>query len=217
MRRRAFTLIEIIVVCTIIALFSALVLPNVVALKASRERDATYSAVLDLAQRGREAAIQSGHTYTLRLEESGMRVVLEPEEETGAFASNREAGKMASAEPEKVKTVPHGLGLSQGNAASQGSGNGNSATDGGDSVTLPEGATLGETVLDGKPSNTSDFALHFYPEGRSEGGGFEMIDRGLTRSLSITTQGRSSMSTGSLPQAGESRWEAGQYEQRSSS
>ena len=74
--------------------------------------------------------------------------------------------------------------------------------------------TLGNLSLEGKNSNASDFRLHFYPDGRSEGGGLEWIEGNTTRNLSVTTGGLATLAEGKLPEATNDRWEAGTYEQR---
>lgn len=216
MRRRAFTLIEMMVVCAILAMFSALVLPSVVAMKAGRERDEAYENVLRLARQGREAAIQSGRTYVLKLEDGGTRVTLGPDEETSGAALTR-SGDVETETSGNLNSPKIGASIGVMGSAAGTSSNSANVRDGSGSVDLPQDVTMGQLVLAGKASSTSDFVLHFYPDGRSEGGGFELVDRGATRNLSVTTRGLSSLETGPLPQAAEESWEAGQYEQRASS
>lgn len=216
MRRRGFTLIEVVIVCAIISMLAALVYPNVVAMKSSRERDAAYGNVLRLAQMGREAAIQGGKTYSLSIE--GTTLVLKQEEETGGVQDTRprtETEGDAKAPP----PLPSGILVGGAPDAQKGvsAGRGGGSETGGQSASLPEGVTVGEASLDGKPSSSSEFTLHFYPDGRSEGGGFEMVDRSTTRVLLVERNGLATLREGTLPATSEHSWEAGQYEQRTSS
>ncbi len=187
MRRRAFTLVEITIVCAILAMMAALVMPNLVAMKANRERKETYNAILRLAQKGRESAIQEGKTYALVLTDSGNTVALQrDQDQQTTTADPRQIPKDdTTAEREEVARV-----------------------------SLPNGVTLGEMSLDGKQSSASDFTLHFYADGKSEGGGFELVDQGSKRTLMVTNRGLASLQDGDLPQTGDTSWEAGQYEQR---
>lgn len=61
----------------------------------------------------------------------------------------------------------------------------------------------------------SDWTLSFYPDGTSDGGGFEMDEGGITRSLVVGARnGLSKWSNGSLPVYETEKWQAGEYERR---
>lgn len=220
--RRAFTLVEVMVIITVLAVVSALALPNVVALARGRARDEAYNEVLRIAQMGREVAIQRGSTYVLSLGADGSTVILEPEEENEALRDTRESSTNATTTQDNgPRPLPSGIavGGGAGNSidGSRNSGSGLNIDENGASVTLPTGVSIGQVVLDGASSNTSDFKLHFFPDGQSESGGFEMIEGSTTRSLQIDRNGMVKLEEDSLPDAAEDRWEAGQYEQRASS
>ncbi len=187
MRRRGFTLIEMVVVCAILGTLAALVYPNVVGMKANRERTEAYNSLLRLAQRGRESAILDGQTYSLVVKD-GTTVTLQREKAPAKDADPRQTQSGTTPELEDVA-----------------------------SVDLPNGASVGNVALDGKTSTASDFILHFYPDGRSEGGAFEMTEGSTVRNLTVTTQGLATLAEGIMPATQSNRWEAGQYEQRSSS
>lgn len=218
--RRAFTLIELMVVCTVLVLITTLVIPNLGAMRASREREEAYRTILRLAQAGRETAIQSGHTYTLTLTNSGSTLALNRDEDA---VVGRDGGTNSTPPALNTTTTTDvRLPRSLSNGAASGSMgigpgvSGNDSTTDAASANLPSGASMGNVVLGGKTASTSDFSLHFYPDGRSEGGGIEMSDNGAARSLQIDRQGYATLTDGSLPAATESSWEAGIYEQRTS-
>jgi type II secretory pathway pseudopilin PulG len=70
MQRRSFTLIEATVVITILALLAALVLPNVVAMKRSRDVQSLKASVLRLPAEALNEARKSKLAVTLRAEGS---------------------------------------------------------------------------------------------------------------------------------------------------
>lgn len=213
--RRAFTLIELMVVCTVLIIISALVAPNVVQMKKAREHQAAYDDVLRLAQMGRNTAISSGHTYVLTIESNS--IVLQQGEDSdlprdGQGTSATSATTDASAPPPpKLPTS----GLISGSGTLSNSGGASDAADQSrGSVDLPDGASFSNLELAGKPSSTSEFTLHFYPDGHSEGGGFEMVEGSATRNLFVDQFGLVTMGDGPLPQTGDTSWEAGDYVQR---
>ena len=221
MRRRGFTLIEVTVVCAILAMIAALALPSVVGMKANRERRETYNQILRLAQMGREIAVQRGRTYVLSFDGS-TKLDLSPEEEQTAMTDTRTPSSNSVSNSVAADTkplpLPHDVsigGMSQGSRIAAGAQGGDEAN--GASVDLPEGVSVGQINLGSQSSSTSDFKLHFYADGRSEGGGFEMVDGSTTRSLTVDRNGIARLEEGSLPAATADKWEAGQYEQRSSS
>lgn len=187
MRRRAFTLIEMTVVCAILAMVAVLVMPNLIGMKARRDRDETIDSVLRLAQRGRESAIQDGVTYSLTVN-GGTTLTLQKEkaEQEGDDPRQTPAGTQAT-----LEDVAH--------------------------VDLDNGVSVGNLRLGSQDSSVSDFTMHFYPDGHSEGGGLELNYDGAQRSLLVTNRGLVSLADGALPATAETDWEAGQYVQRGSS
>jgi prepilin-type N-terminal cleavage/methylation domain-containing protein len=220
MRRRGFTLIEVTVVCAILAMIAALALPSVVGMKANRERRETYNQILRLAQMGREIAVQRGRTYVLSFDGS-TKLDLSPEEEQTAMTDTRTVNSNSVSNSVAADTkplpLPHdiAIGEAQGSRIAAGAQGGDEAN--GASVDLPSGVSIGQINLGSQSSSTSDFKLHFYADGRSESGGFEMVDGSTTRSLTVDRNGIARLEEGSLPAATADKWEAGQYEQRSSS
>jgi prepilin-type N-terminal cleavage/methylation domain-containing protein len=75
MRRRGFTLIELSVVITVIAMMAALVAPRLIALKDSRTARDAEAALLRLPVRARTEARQGKTTVVLRLD--GDALILE--------------------------------------------------------------------------------------------------------------------------------------------
>jgi general secretion pathway protein H len=83
MRLRAFTLIEISVVILVIALLAAIVMPNLVRMKESRERREFYSRMNRFVSTARESAITENVTLAITLGSSGRSLVLVEEDVDG--------------------------------------------------------------------------------------------------------------------------------------
>jgi type II secretory pathway pseudopilin PulG len=75
MQRRSFTLIEATVVITILALLAALVIPNVVAMKRSRDVQSLKASILRLPAEAINEASKSKRAVTLRAEGSDTLVM----------------------------------------------------------------------------------------------------------------------------------------------
>ncbi len=187
MRRRAFTLVEMTVVCAILAMLAVLVTPNLIGMKTRRDRDETINSVLRLVQRGRESAIQGRRTYQL-IVNGGTTLTLQRNKAAQEGDDPRQAQVGQPAETEDVAQVE-----------------------------LSGEVTLGDLRLGDKDTNASDFTMHFYPDGSSEGGGLELAYDGSKKNLAVTNRGLATLADGALSTATETEWEAGQYVQRGSS
>lgn len=216
--RRGYTLIEMLIVCVVLVLVASLALPNVLGMKSSREREAAFGKVLLLAQAGRETAIQSGRTYALTLNDATVKLARDdasqPSREgtDNGLSSFTPASRLGGASTSGVVRLPRSVAPSTKSLGAAG-------TDDPDegSADLPDSTTFGNVVLGDKTSSPSEFTLHFYPDGHSEGGGFEMQSGASTRSLQIDRQGIATLTDGTLPATAENSWEAGTYVQRSGS
>ncbi|MBC7807667.1 MAG: type II secretion system protein [Akkermansiaceae bacterium] len=71
-RRRGYTLIEMIVVITILALMAALIIPNFLAMKRSRDIRDAEAALIRLPAEARIEAQRSGSPVTIRVEGEGL-------------------------------------------------------------------------------------------------------------------------------------------------
>lgn len=224
--RRGFTLVEVTIIVAIITIVAALTIPNIVSMTKARTREEQYNDILRLAQMGREAAIKNGLAYVLTVSDgNGSVVTLAPEDaqDSTSLRDTRTTNSLTSNTGNNNNSYPP---LPQGMIVGSSPGSNNSSAqqvlNGSDdpsqaSAPMPDGVTLGQLNLGSDSSNSSDFKLHFYPEGRSEGGGFEMVEGATTRTLSIDRNGFATLKEGTLTPATEQSWEAGTYEQRASS
>lgn len=63
-------------------------------------------------------------------------------------------------------------------------------------------------------STSSEWAVRFYPDGRSDGGGFEALDNGRVHAWVVQTNGSVVLQDGSYPDQSQQNWAAGEYERR---
>lgn len=75
--KRAFTLIEMTIVITILLVFAAAIMPNLYSMKKSRETRQFFSKARDLLADARERSIADGVARHVRYEESGSRLIVE--------------------------------------------------------------------------------------------------------------------------------------------
>ena len=78
--RRGFTLIELSVIIVLLALFAAIVAPNMLAIKRSRAQLDREAAILRLPQEARNEAQERRTPIALRLEEDALVMETEPAE-----------------------------------------------------------------------------------------------------------------------------------------
>ncbi len=81
-------------------------------------------------------------------------------------------------------------------------------------LALPNGTTLQTFKIGTQDSNEGEWKIHFYPDGRSDGGGFEIVQGGLTYSWIVAQNGSNKLLPGSYPDQTSEVWPAGEYEKR---
>jgi prepilin-type N-terminal cleavage/methylation domain-containing protein len=62
--------------------------------------------------------------------------------------------------------------------------------------------------------SSGEWAIRFFPDGRSGGGGFQVSDGGKLTSLTVDREGVARLLNDALPRNDEDRWPAGDYERR---
>ena len=76
-------------------------------------------------------------------------------------------------------------------------------------LTVPAIVQLVDFRVGTDTSSQSDWTVHFYPDGRCEGGGLTSSDAGKIQSLVIDTSGNGSVQDGPLPDTSQDIWQAG--------
>ena len=179
-----FTLIELMVVLTVLLLFAGLITPKIVGQQSARQRRESYNQVLRLAMRGREEAILNGQTYQLQYREGSGQVALlrQPVSQSSVTAA---APTASSGTLEDVT-----------------------------SVNLPPEIRGGTFQLEGNSVGATDWKVSFFPDGKSEGGTAELVEGNAIRTLVIGKDGSARLQDGQSPQGVQDQWQAGELEHR---
>jgi len=81
-------------------------------------------------------------------------------------------------------------------------------------LTLPSGVTADAFRLEKNDSNSSEWTMGFYPDGKSDGGAIQFTADGLAKTIIVTATGAVTLQAGSMPDATQDEWDAGGFEQR---
>lgn len=190
MRRRGFSLIEMCVLIVVVSAMAALVLPNIVSMQTAANKRKAYQAVRRLAIRAHEDAIASGQVRELTFEDPAGRLTLNrevPQEEPGTVTGRATPTPLVPSD-DQIEPIA--------------------------SATLPDGVEAQQFQQEGQPTNAASWRIRFYPDGRSDSGGFEMREGETIRSLAFLPDGRIVYQEGALPDTSQSRWQAGNLETR---
>jgi Tfp pilus assembly protein FimT len=81
-------------------------------------------------------------------------------------------------------------------------------------VPIPDGVTLQTYKSGTNDSNEGDWKLHFYPDGTSDGGGFEIAQGSKIQSWIVAIDGSNQLLDGNYPDPTLQKWQAGDYAKR---
>ena len=185
-RRRAFTLIEMVVVTMIILIMAGLILPNMVAITQSREMRSELAALQRMPTEARNEAAKARQVVDLKMD--GDYLVMEktdPQTQETTEIKRLQIGSQFLAETAQLQVVGVPTVLMQNNSGS---------TD------------VASWKWSAYPDGTAD----------SGGITFEVGPKRTQQSLYIPADGEARWVTGPLPQPTEQAWTAGDLEQRSS-
>ncbi len=203
-RKKGYTLIEMMVVTLILALFAALITPNLVNIQESQARRAFSTKVVDLAGNAREMAISRHAIVYLQADTSANQIVIKQQVNDSTYTpvDGNSASTTSGSNGENPQT---NIGVAANDRSS-------------DKVqlTLPlaPGVAFGNFQLSGQASDASGWKLNFYPDGSCDGGAVELSERGVVRSLVVNSKGGASLTDGNIPDTSLDKWPAGNYVQR---
>jgi type II secretory pathway pseudopilin PulG len=199
MRRRAaaaYTLVEMVVVCAILALLATAVMPNLVAQRRSQALRSTAAAVLRLPTEARSQAAALKAPVALRLD--GNDLVLE------------------RADPDPTPGMGNGAATSLtvgtlGTGAQGGAGDVLKRVPLGGEVQVESAQAAGDSVDPGA------WRWEVYPDGSSDAAGLVLQFGAERRTLYLPADGPARWVEGDqVPDATQDRWPAGEVEQRAS-
>lgn len=101
--KKGFTLIELVAVITVLAVLAALVVPRIVTLRDSADRQAFFAEVRQVASVARELAQQRNETATLRYDSDLPGFTIELETEDGDAETVREIVALAEITVENLR------------------------------------------------------------------------------------------------------------------
>lgn len=81
-------------------------------------------------------------------------------------------------------------------------------------LAMPEGVTANAYRIGKTDSNSSEWSISFYADGKAKGGAVTFDSNGRLYSLEVTDRGRVSVLEGALPAVEDESWDAGGFEQR---
>ena len=208
-KRNGYTLIEMMVIVVLLALFSAMVAPNLIAMRDSQQRRALYTEVADLAGTARELAISNSATMYLTVDQTSNALVLKQEDDTSTYQNTANGGAAGDTvvidghvQSTRTKTNIGTNSLDHSNDKTV------------KTLPLTSGVQFGNFQLAGSATDSGSWKLHFYADGSTDGGGFEMVDRGQTKSVVVNAHGGTQLNDGTLPDASQEKWTAGDYVHR---
>lgn len=175
---RAFTLMELSVVIVILALFAAVIVPNLLARRTSRAAAAFFVRLPDLVEEARETAQRQSVTVELQYDSNKRSFTLSTEPAATTSQTKNEAPTIV-----REAAVPEGIEPQTFRGADQ-------------------------------VQSSGDWVVKFFADGKSDGGGVELLDHGKAHALLIESNGTCQMLLGNLPQSDQTSWPAGEHEQR---
>ena len=209
-RRNGYTLIEMMVIVVLLALFSALIAPNYISMRDGQQRRALYTGVADLVGSAREMAISKSSTMYLQIDANSNALVLKQEDDASTY-QNTSTGTGTTSDTLVINGHVQSA-RTKTNIGTQSLDNSNDKTV--KTLPLTAGVQFGNFQLAGTSSDSGSWKLHFYADGTTDGGGLELVDRGITKSVVVNTKGGASLTDGTLPDTSQDRWVAGDYVHR---
>ncbi len=197
LRARGFTLIEMMVVTTVLAMLAAVIVPSLLSMQQSQESRRSLSDLIAMARLGSGQARQTGRTFELVIDENNSTVIVRPEvvdEErfpalppttTSGLSSTGIQEAANTPEDDEQATVTKTLAAS---IKIQ-------------SATVDEESITGETVV------------KFYSDGSAQRAIIQLSESDVDRTLVIDRQGGIQLVRGQSDLA-QDRWAAGDLEQR---
>lgn len=180
----------------VLVLFAALIAPNLVSMRSAQERRGAYGQVSDLVQEARLDAVNDNATYALTwdAQASSFDLKKEPPNQQNSASSN---SSMAVPEPRPLQGSQSISDFQQVKA-----------------LALPSPLKADTFRVATQVSDPGSWAIHFYPDGSSDGGGVEIVDGTGRKSLVVDRYGLSKLSDGPLPDPNDQKWTAGTYAQK---
>ncbi len=194
---RGFTLIEMMVVTTVLAMLAAVALPSLLSLQRAQESRRSLSDLVAVARLTAGQARQSGRTFELVIDENNSTVIARPE----AVDQDRF--------PAIPPTTSNGLASTGSQEVADTEEADTQATV---TKTLSSGIKIQSATVDDE-SVTGETIVKFYSDGSAQRAIIQLTEGDVDRTLVIDRQGTIQLVRGQSDLA-QDRWPAGDLEQR---
>jgi hypothetical protein len=177
------------VVVVIILIMAALIEQNFSRVKEGLAEKSFTAGLRSEVLRARVMAIQNGQTVVMQYDAAGSQITLSQPQNDNTDPNQTPTQVPVNTLQDQATTVVHQLAVPK-------------------SVQFDGFRTGTNDVGDG------DWKLHFYSDGRSDGGGLQLRLGSQGQSLVVDKKGYPTYVTGSLPDPTTDNWPSGTYEQR---
>lgn|GEM_PF-3055565 len=176
-------------VIAVLALFAAVIMPNLKNQKHSQEVRQFFSAARNLMVEARERAIDDGRARKIQIDETAKKMTVEiSDAATGANQPNLNPNQQQNQQVQAGQTER--------------------------SIDIPDGITAESFRVGKDDSSSGEWALNFYADGHSEGGAIQFSANGADQTLIVQENGAVQVQKGDMPDISQDEWDAGGYTQR---
>jgi type II secretory pathway pseudopilin PulG len=183
-----------IVVLFVLVIFASLIAPNLVSQRDGQRRRAAYGQVLDLISEARLSAVGNDSTYAITWDSGASQFDLKKEPPN---QDSDNSSSIPSPESRPLQTATNIGEFEQVKALTI------------PSPLQPEAFRIGDNN-----SDPGSWAIHFYPDGTSDGGGFQIAAGNDVKSVLIDRYGLATQTNAPLPDPTDVVWPAGTYDQK---
>jgi Tfp pilus assembly protein FimT len=184
-------------VLVFLALFAAMIVPDLAHQVAGRKVDKFYADLKNFAAEARETAISTRQTVELQATGNSVSLMAEPSIDQTSTNNPQPLGWFDN---NTDQLTQNNQPVTQETQIRQ--------------LTFPSGIQADSFEQGNQPCGASDFKLMFYSDGTTDGGGIELSGSGPQKALDITQDGSVTLYNGSLPDHTQDSWPAGTYLQR---
>jgi hypothetical protein len=179
----------------VLVLFAALVVPNLISMRQGQQTRAAYGQIMDLISEARLSSVGGDSTYAITWDSGTSQFDLKKEPPNQQDASSNSAIPQPEARPMQTTTSVDQFDQVK-------------------ALSIPP-ALKPDTFRAGtSTSDPSSWAIHFYPDGTSDGGGFQISAGSNIQSVLVDKYGLGTLQPGQLPDTTDQVWTAGSYAQK---
>ncbi len=178
----------------LLVLFTSLIAPNLVSMRNGQRQRAAYGQVTDLISEARLSAVGNDLTYAITWDSGTSKFSLKKE------PPNTDTNDASSIPQPEARPLQSATSVDQFVEVKD--------------VSIPAPLQIQNFRQGTNNSDSGSWALHFYPDGTSDGGGLEIHAGSDVRSVVVDKYGLSTLSAGALPDESNVIWTAGTYAQK---